>query len=53
MPWVPLSVMGALRLISKAKTPSELAVATVYGIALVLLFSASSAFHCSSLFPPW
>ncbi|KAL7055597.1 hypothetical protein AAHC03_022847 [Spirometra sp. Aus1] len=52
LPWIPFSVMGALRLISKAKTQSEMTVASIYGIALVLLFSASSAFHCSSLFPP-
>ncbi|VDM01026.1 unnamed protein product, partial [Schistocephalus solidus] len=51
LPWIPLSMVGALRLISKAKTQSEVAVATVYGIALILLFCASSAFHCSSLFP--
>uniref|UniRef100_A0A0R3WJ27 PAQR8 protein n=1 Tax=Hydatigena taeniaeformis TaxID=6205 RepID=A0A0R3WJ27_HYDTA len=51
LPFIPVSVYLAVNLINKTRTPTELLVAAVYGIALISLFGASSAYHFCALFP--
>lgn len=51
LPWVPVSGYYAASLVSKTTNFTEFLVALVYGLSLIFMFAASSAFHCCTLLP--